>query len=104
MPDIPLALVPGHIGTKSQEDLRRDILETTMQAVIDNLSCAPASAGGDASEPAAREIVVKGGFKEINRYFYEHEYSDGLPIVPPTREEIEAFLSHTERDAAEVLG
>ena len=40
----------------------------------------------------------------MNRYFYEHELSDGLPIVPPTREKIEAFLRYTDRDPDEVLG
>ena len=98
MANIPVALVPGHIGNKSAEQLRRDILEVTTRAVIDNLTVTPATKG-DTSEPGARDIVVTGGFKEVNRYFYEHEYSDGLPIVPPTREDIEAFLRFTNRGA-----
>jgi hypothetical protein len=103
MANIPIALVPGHIGNKSAEELRRDILEVTTQAVIDNLTVMP-QATGDTFEPGARDIVVTGGLKEINRYFYEHEYSDGLPIVPPTREDIEAFLRFTDRGADEMLG
>jgi len=103
MPNIPVALVPGHIGTKSPEELQRVILETTTRAVIDNLTVAPAAAG-DTSEPGEREIVVRGGFREVNRYFDEHEYSDGLPIVPPTRDAIEAFLACADRDPDEVLG
>ena len=102
MANIPVALVPGHIGNKSAEQLRRDILEVTTRAVIDNLTVTPATKG-DTSEPGARDIVVTGGFKEVNRYFYEHEYSDGLPIVPPTRDDIEAFLRFTNRGADEVL-
>jgi hypothetical protein len=103
MPNIPVALVPGHIGNKSPEQLQRDVLEVTTQAVIDNLTVMPALKG-DASEPGARDIVVRGGFKEVNRYFYEHEYSDGLPIVPPTRDAIEAFLRYTGREPDETLG
>ena len=103
MRNIPLALVPGHIGTKSKDDLRRDVLGVTLQAVIDNLTTAPAAAG-ETSEPGPRDIVVKGGFREVNRYFYAHEYCDGLPIVPPTREEIESFLGFTDRSPDEVLG
>jgi len=34
----------------------------------------------------------------------EREWSDGLPIVPPTIEKIEEFLSYTERDPAQSLG
>jgi len=103
MPNIPLALVPGHIGAQSDAEIRRNILEVTTQQVIDNLTRAPAAAG-EQSEPGPRDIVVKGGFREVNRYFYEHELSDGLPIVPPTREEIESFLRFTGRDPDEILG
>ncbi len=103
MPNIPVALVPGHIGNKSAEDLQRDVVGTTVQAVIDNLTRAPASTGEQA-EPGPRDIVVRGGYSEVNRYFYEHEYSDGLPIVPPTSEAVASFLRFTERDPDEVLG
>ena len=103
MRNIPLALVPGHIGNKSKDDLRRDILGVTLQAVIDNLTVATI-APGDTTEPAARDIVVKGGFNEVNRYFVKHELSDGLPIVPPTRDAIESFLRFTDRQPDEVLG
>jgi hypothetical protein len=103
MPTIPLALVPGHIGNKSAEQLRRDILEVTLDDVIKNLTVMPASKG-DTTEPGARDIVVRGGFRDVNRYFIEHEYSDGLPIVPPTREAVEEFLKYTDRDDDEVLG
>ena len=103
MPNIPVALVPGHIGAQSDAEIRRNVLEVTTQQVIDNLTRAPATAG-ERAEPGPRDIVVKGGFKEVNRYFYEHELSDGLPIVPPTREEIESFLRFTGRDPDEILG
>src|SRR5262245_33337594 len=103
MPNIPVAVVPGHVGNKSPEQLQRDILEVTTQAVIDNLTVTPA-ARGDGAEPGEHDIVVRGGFREVNRYFEDHEYSDGLPIVPPTREAIEAFLRFTDRRPDEVLG
>jgi hypothetical protein len=103
MPNIPVALVPGHIGTKSKEELRRDVIEVTAKQVIDNLTVQPA-VKGKGGEPAARDIVFKGGFNAVNQYFYDHEWSDGLPVVPPTLEAIEAFLKFTDRDPNEVLG
>ncbi len=103
MPNIPLALVPGHIGTKNKDELRRDVIETTARYVIDNLTVQPAPKG-KGGEPGARDIVFKGGFNAVNKYFYDNELSDGLPIVPPTHEAIEAFLQFTDRDPNEVLG
>ncbi len=103
MPNITLAMVPGHIGTKSKEELRRDVIGVAAEQVIQNLTVMPA-AKGTSSEPGARDIVVRGGFNAVNKYFVKHEYSDGLPIVPPTKEAIEEFLRFTERSPDEVLG
>jgi hypothetical protein len=103
LPNIPVALVPGHIGTKTPQELQDDILHVTLDEVVKNLTVMP-DAACDQSEPRARDVVVKGGFQEVNRYFVEHEYSDGLPIIPPTRAAIDAFLRYTDRDPDESLG
>jgi hypothetical protein len=55
-------------------------------------------------EPGARDVICRGSFEEINEHFEQNELSDGLPIVPPTREKVEAFLACTDRAADEVLG
>ena len=102
VPNIPIATVPGHTGVQGKEELRRNILGVTMDEVIRNLTREP-KAASEESEPGARDIVAQGGFDEVNRYFYEHELSDGLPIVPPTRERVEQFLRFTDRDADEVI-
>ena len=103
MPNIPVALVPGHIGTKTPQQLRDDVLDVTLDDVVKNLTVMP-DAPRDTREPGARDIVVKGGFQAVNSYFVDHEYSDGLPIIPPTRDAIDAFLRYTDRDPDESLG
>ena len=103
LPNIPVALVPGHVSIQSKEELRRNVLDVTLERVIENLTDLPAAAR-EQGEPGARDIVFTGGFNAVNRYFCDNELSDGLPIVPPTREAIEAFLRFTDRDPDEVLG
>jgi hypothetical protein len=103
MPNLPVARVVGHPGVQSKEMLERNVLEVTLEGVIDNLLKAPKAAGaGD--EPGARDVVAKGGFQEINDTFYDHGFSDGLPVVPPTLDKVEQFLRHTDRDPGESLG
>jgi hypothetical protein len=104
MPNIPVAAVPGHTGVQSKEELRRNILEVTMDNVIKNLVGEPEAAATEEEEPGARDVIVGGTFDEVNRYFYEHELSDGLPIVPPTRERVEEFFKHCNRDPDEIIG
>jgi hypothetical protein len=43
------------------------------------------------------EIVLEGTYEEIDDYFKRQLWTDELPIVPPTRERVEAFLRHTKR-------
>ncbi len=103
MPNLPVAMIPGHPGAQSLEELRGNVHEVTARQVIDNLLTEPA-AQELAPEPAARDIVFRGTFEEVNAHFYEREWSDGLPIVPPTLEKIEEFLSFTDRKPEESLG
>ena len=39
----------------------------------------------------------------INRLYRERRWSDGLPIVPPTRERVERALAQTQRDRSDVV-
>jgi hypothetical protein len=103
LPNMPVARVIGHPGVQSKEQLRKNTLEVTLQHVIDNLLKTPKSAQAD-SEPGPRDVIVKGGFDEVNEYFLKNELSDGLPVVPPTREKVEAFLRFTDRAPDESLG
>jgi hypothetical protein len=103
MPTLPTAIVPGHVDVQSAEELRRNIMQVTLEAVINNLTTSPDEARVQV-EPEPREIVFEGTYTEVNRFFLENEWSDGLPIVPPTLDKVEEFLRFTERDPDEVLG
>ena len=103
LPGMPTALVPGHPDAQSLEELRKNVLETTMDSIIKCLTGGAELADLEA-EPNPAEVVFKGGFDAVNDYFDAREWSDGLPIVPPTRSRIDAFLKHTDRKADEVIG
>jgi len=103
MPNLPVALIPGHPGAQSVAELRANVDSITAQQVIDNLLSQPAEAT-PVREPTAREIVFRGTFEEVNAHFYQREWSDGLPIVPPTLAKIDEFLSFTDRRPEESLG
>lgn len=103
LPNLQLAMIPGHLGVQTKNEVRRNVLEVTVDRVIENLIGNPALGSFD-DEPSASEVIFTGNFEAVNRYFYQHELSDGLPIVPPTHERIEAFLAFTDRKPEECLG
>lgn len=52
----------------------------------------------------AERIAVADSLEAVNRLFYARNWTDGLPIVPPTEERVHELLAHTDREPAEVLG
>ena len=46
-------------------------------------------------EKGAR-IIFKGNLEEVNRFFYQRGWTDGLPIIPPTEEAVAEMLTGTD--------
>src|SRR5262249_16216911 len=57
-----------------------------------------------AEEPVPRDIVFKGTYEEVQDFFDERMWADGLPVAPPTIKRVEEFLKFTDRAPEEVLG
>ncbi len=73
--------------------------------VIAALKSAPAdmrAAQGPQSGP--REIVFRGDLDQVNEHFRRQVWSDGLPVMPPTLQAVEAMLRHTKRSPEEAIG
>jgi hypothetical protein len=102
--NLPWATLPGHPAVQTLAELQDNVLRITLPEIIDNLSGSIGEGAASDAEPGPRDIVFRGGWSALNRHFLEHEWSDGLPIVPPTREQIESFLAHTSRAPDEVIG
>src|SRR5262249_43188085 len=99
-----LAMVPGHVDVQSAEELRRNIVNVTVDAVIHGLTGEVDGHGVTERQPDPTDVIFSGSFEEVNRFFYENEWGDGLPIVPPTIEKVHEFLRFTERAPEESLG
>jgi hypothetical protein len=104
LPGLPTALVPGHVDVQSPEELRRNVAAVTVDAVIRNLTEAPPRSGDATVEPGPADVVFEGTFDEVNRFFYENDWSDGLPIVPPTAKRVAEFLRFADRPGDTELG
>jgi hypothetical protein len=53
--------------------------------------------------PAARTFRLEGSYGDINRHYQERGWTDGLPIVPPTEDDVRAFLRFTDREPRDVV-
>ena len=52
---------------------------------------------GDVERPLPeadeRTLPVSGSLEEVNAWFYERGWTDGLPVIPPTRARVERLLT-----------
>lgn len=49
------------------------------------------------------EILIPPDAERISHEFYLHHLTDGLPIIPPTRERVFKFLEYSTREAMDVV-
>ena len=106
LPDLPIAHYPGVPMTDSVEELQRKVEHELIPQIIRGITAHHVAKLAQAAppEPAPRDIVFKGTLDEVGEHFYSNQWSDGLPIVPPTLDRIERFLGYTDRAADEVIG
>ena len=103
MPNLPGTVLPGHVDAQTPEELQANVVAHAVDGVERSLTHAPAPAAA-AREPGPYEIVFEGTTDEVTSHFYAREWSDGLPIVPPSIDRVEEFLRFTDRDPDEELG
>jgi hypothetical protein len=81
-------------------------IEAAVAAVFDNVIAVltrPLTA--EEKSPQRREpenpprLIFKGTLQEVNRFFYQRGWTDGLPIVPPTEEAVAEMLAGTDLPA-----
>ncbi|MFC1905706.1 hypothetical protein ACFLXL_02735 [Chloroflexota bacterium] len=98
-----IAEYPGVIFTDSEEDLRRKVEDVLVNNIIEAFA-QPVEKVVETNEPEQSDIIFEGTLDEVQNYFYEKLWTDGLPIIPPTPERVEKFLKFTERYPDEVIG
>ena len=104
VPDISIAEYPGVIPMDSADVLADKVWNSVVPAVVQALSTNALKSAAQAAEPGTRDIVFSGTLDQVQEYFDAREWSDGLPIVPPTQDRVATFLAWTDRDPGEVLG
>jgi len=111
MPGLPIAVVPYPMSGVPTEEARHRAL-AIREDIVSGLTTMP-DASKLQTDNVAEAMKAKSGlivelddvsFDNINRVFYERKWTDGLPIVPPTEDRVQAMLAYTDLPGATVLG
>ena len=112
MPDLRYIVVPHPIGGIREDAVAEkarasvpDLLASLTPEPVPDRRRRPMTTGGTPGlgDPAALvELPADPG--ALHDAFAERGWSDGLPVIAPTEERVEAMLAYTDRDRREVLG
>jgi hypothetical protein len=111
LPAIQWAIVEHPIGSLAVSELaqRADHAVAQFERIVisaDGKTTAPPGSGSPAdSQPAESESPIRvGDFTEAVELFHANGWTDGLPVVPPSPDLVEAMLAHAGLGEDEVLG
>jgi hypothetical protein len=102
--------IRGVSETVPPECTAMDKIKTGVNAAMDDILVALTKPlTGEEKLPRPKEVekvqrvIFKGTLSEVNGFFYKRGWSDGLPIIPPTQEEVAEMLTGTDLAADHVV-
>ena len=103
--DLRIAEYPGAVGVHHEDEVRKNVEQVLFERIIAGLTKPSIAAAATTSVPVCnlKEIVFRGTSDQVQEFFRGQQWTDGLPIIPPTPERIEAFLQYTDRAADEPI-
>ena len=110
-PSTAFVTIP-HATTGQQGDFIRKMVDEQIDGIIQGLTVLPVSpstargarAGSQITETFTIEMdETPAGLDAVNRFLAERDWSDGIPVVPPTPAAVEQMLEGTKRNPQDVL-
>jgi hypothetical protein len=110
-PSTAFVTIP-HATTGQQADFIRKMVDEQIEAIVQGLTTLPATAGStngaQGGGPTTEIFTVDmdatpAGLDAVNRFLAERDWSDGLPVIPPTPAAVERMLTGTKRAPQDVL-
>ena len=95
-----VAVYPGAFATHTKEQLLQNTREVLWPQIVEALTKPITQEELDRSmrrdHGDIRDDAFYGTLDEVNEYFKEMNWSDGLPFIPPTYEKVSEFLRYTD--------
>lgn len=100
IPVLRVAVYPGAFASHTVEELKQNTREVLWPQILEMLTT-PITATeiieNQQLEPTDPQApIFSGTIDEINEFFNDMMWSDGMPIIPPTLERVEEFLKFTD--------
>jgi hypothetical protein len=103
MADLPIVEIPHpmHTAPRPMVEQRADAVA---EDIVDALTRPTKSGVNKQPEVLAEKLVLDDAAADLQEFFFEQGWTDGLPVVPPTAEKVEAMLAAAGRPRDEPIG
>ena len=107
-PNAAFVTIP-HATTGQQADFIHKMVDEQIDDIIRGLTVLPSEVGGARNSGKITETFTiemdetPAGLDAVNRFLAERDWSDGIPVVPPTPAAVEQMLRGTGRAPQDVL-
>lgn len=100
VPVLRVAVYPGAFASHTEEQLKENTRNILWPQILDMLTepiTQEEIEANQQSQPSdPQEIVFSGSIDEVNEFYNDMMWSDGMPIVPPTIDRVQEFLKYTD--------
>ena len=100
VPVLRVAIYPGAFASHTVEELKQNTREVLWPQILEMLTTPITAAeiiDNQQLEPTDPQApVFSGTIDEINEFYNDMLWSDGMPIIPPTVERVEEFMKYTD--------
>lgn len=108
VPVLRTAEYPGAFAAHTEEELRRNAREVLWpqieQALLQPILPQEIMQYATAGKRPYDEVVYTGSFSEVQEFCQINDWTDGLPVVPPTDALVKEYLRFTPYEASQQLG
>ncbi len=108
VPVVRTAAYPGAFANDTTEEQQRKARENLYPQIVTALTTQITQdeadrIAGDIAGVNYDDIVFTGSHERVQQYYEVNEMSDGLTVVPPTRELVEYYLQFTTYEATDIV-
>lgn len=100
LPVLRVAVYPGAFASHTEEQLKQNTREVLWPQILDALLTPITQEEIDENQQQEpidpQQPIFSGTIDEVNEFYNDMMWSDGLPIIPPTLDRVQEFMKYTD--------
>ncbi len=104
-PDMAFVEIQHPVGGIRKEEVEakaKTIIDDIIQKATSWKSAADVSTAKESYYPA-KTVKIRGTYDDVNDFYFKQKWTDGFPIIPPTKEKVKAMLAGTSAPPDKVI-